>query len=169
MYKINAAVSSEEAIFLILQEDRAPEEAVDWTYRVLVLWSQYFSLGLLLLYGLLRVLLTPDVPPGEYGGLLSLLWPASYILLLVSTLSEQLLETGLDSCGDLEYNQTCIQAGTLYPRPPANTFEEELQNEHSKEAAHPSAGAGHGPWHDGGCLCGGRTELHRCDGQKLVP
>lgn len=92
MYEMSAAAAAEEAVILIPAADCAPEEeAVDWAYRVLALWSQYLSLGLLLLYALLRVLLTPEVPPGEYGGVLSLLWPASYVLLLVSTVSDCLL------------------------------------------------------------------------------
>ena len=64
---------------------------------LLPLWTQYLSLGALLLYGLLRAALCPGVPLGTYSGPLALLWPASFFLLLASYVSDHLLwrrETG---------------------------------------------------------------------------
>ena len=60
-------------------------------YTLLALWTQYLSLGALLFYGLLRMLLTPQVPLGTYSGPLALLWPVSYILLLSSYVADRLL------------------------------------------------------------------------------
>ena len=58
---------------------------------VLALWTQYASLGVLLLYGLLRLLLCPGVPAGTYIGPLFVLWPLSFLLLLTSYVSDHLL------------------------------------------------------------------------------
>ena len=51
---------------------------------LLALWAQYFSLGTLLLYGLLRYAVCRSAPLGTYCGPLVLLWPLSYALLLAS-------------------------------------------------------------------------------------
>ena len=44
-------------------------------YVIFALTPQYMALGALLLYALLRVLLTPQVPFSYYVGPLVLLWP----------------------------------------------------------------------------------------------
>ena len=53
------------------------------------MWTQYLSLGCLLLYVPLRGAL--DVPLGRYSGPLFLLWPAAYLLLLASFCFDRLL------------------------------------------------------------------------------
>lgn len=63
----------------------------EWMYTVLALWSQYLSLGALLLYGLLRAAVCPHIPLGAYSGPLAALWPASFLLLLISYVSDLLL------------------------------------------------------------------------------
>ena len=60
-------------------------------YTPLALWTQYAALGALLLYGGLRLLLCPGVPPGDYVGPLFVLWPLSFALLLTSYVSDLLL------------------------------------------------------------------------------
>ena len=60
-------------------------------YVIFALTPQYMALGALLLYALLRVLLTPQVPFSYYVGPLVLLWPAAYLLLLLSYVSDKLL------------------------------------------------------------------------------
>lgn len=60
-------------------------------YTVLALWTQYASLGALVLYGLLRLVLCPGVAPGCYSGPLALLWPLSFAFLLTSYVSDLLL------------------------------------------------------------------------------
>ena len=42
-------------------------------HTVLALWTQYLSLGCLLLYALLRVVLTGSIPLGQYSGPLAVL------------------------------------------------------------------------------------------------
>ena len=69
-------------------------------YTILALWCQYLSLAALALYTVLRLLLAPDVPPGQYSGPLELLWPVSYVLLLTSFLSDRLLwRKDWEECG----------------------------------------------------------------------
>ncbi len=63
-------------------------------YTVLALWCQYLSLAALVVYALLRLLLTPDVPLGHYSGILELLWPVSYVLLLTSYIADHVLWQG---------------------------------------------------------------------------
>ena len=58
-------------------------------HTVLAMWTQYLSLGCLLLYVPLRGAL--DVPLGRYSGPLFLLWPAAYLLLLASFCFDRLL------------------------------------------------------------------------------
>ena len=60
-------------------------------HTVLALWTQYLSLGCLLLYALLRAILAGDVALGQYSGPLAALWPASYFLLLASYSFDKLL------------------------------------------------------------------------------
>ena len=60
-------------------------------HTVLALWTQYAAIGALLLYGALRLLISPGAAPGAYRGPLALLWPASFLLLLVSYASDLLL------------------------------------------------------------------------------
>lgn len=60
-------------------------------YVLFALTPQYMALGALLLYALLRVFLAPQVPFTYYVGPLSLLWPAAYVLLLVSYVADKLL------------------------------------------------------------------------------
>lgn len=72
-------------------------------YPVLALWTQYASLGALLLYSVLRLLLYPHIPLGRYVGPLFVLWPLSFFLLLTSYLSDLLLwrDNPLDRPGAL--------------------------------------------------------------------
>ena len=63
-------------------------------YRLLALLPQDLSLGLLILYGVLRLLLAPQVPFSYYVGPLTLLWPASFLLLTVSYTAHCLLWDG---------------------------------------------------------------------------
>ena len=56
-------------------------------HTVLALWTQYLSLGCLLLYALLRVVLTGSIPLGQYSGPLAV----SYFLLLASYSFDKLL------------------------------------------------------------------------------
>lgn len=60
-------------------------------HMILALWTQYLSLGCLLLYALLRVVLTGSIPLGQYSGPLAVLWPISYFLLLASYSFDKLL------------------------------------------------------------------------------
>ena len=72
-----------------------PSKVIDLTARLrqarlrqicmlLALWSQYLSLAVLVLYGLLRAVVCCGTPLGTYCGPLVLLWPLSYALLLAS-------------------------------------------------------------------------------------
>ncbi len=72
-----------------------PSKVIDLTARLrqarhrqicilLALWSQYLSLAVLVLYGLLRAVVCCNTPLGTYCGPLVLLWPLSYALLLAS-------------------------------------------------------------------------------------
>jgi len=63
----------------------------DRMYTVLALWTQYMSLGALVLYALLRLTLFDAAPLGRYSGPLALLWPISFALLLTSYVSDLLL------------------------------------------------------------------------------
>ena len=60
-------------------------------HTVLAVWTQYLSLGCLLLYAALRPLLGGGAALGTYSGPLFLLWPASFFLLLTSYCSDLLL------------------------------------------------------------------------------
>ena len=60
-------------------------------HTILAVWTQYLSLGCLLLYALLRAVLTDSIPLGQYSGPLAVLWPASYFLLLASYCFDRLL------------------------------------------------------------------------------
>ena len=59
-------------------------------YILLALWTQYLSLGVLALYGILRAVVCRGAPLGTYCGPLALLWPLSYGLLLVSWMTDRL-------------------------------------------------------------------------------
>ena len=60
-------------------------------HTILAVWTQYLSLGCLLLYALLRAVLAGNIPLGRYSGPLFLLWPLSFFLLLTSYCSDLLL------------------------------------------------------------------------------
>ena len=60
-------------------------------HTILAVWTQYLSLGCLLLYALLRVVLMDGIPLGQYSGPLAALWPISYFLLLASCCFDRLL------------------------------------------------------------------------------
>lgn len=60
-------------------------------YVVFALIPQYLALGTLVLYGLLRLALTPQVPFSYYIGPLTMLWPLAYLFLLVSYVADKLL------------------------------------------------------------------------------
>ena len=60
-------------------------------YRLLALLPQDLSLGLLILYGVLRLLLAPQVPFSYYTGPLSILWPLAFLSLLTSYISDCVL------------------------------------------------------------------------------
>ncbi len=63
----------------------------DQLYTVLALWTQYLSLAVLILYGLLRLTVCRGAALGCYSGPLALLWPLSFALLLTSYVSDLLL------------------------------------------------------------------------------
>lgn len=73
------------------QAQSAKTRRQELAYTLLALWTQYLSLGALVLYGLLRVLVCPDIPLGAYYGPLAALWPASFLLLAASCISDKLL------------------------------------------------------------------------------
>lgn len=81
-------MTSKVISFRTAQRHQARRERL---YFLLALLPQYLSLGALVLYALLRLLLTPRVPLSCYTGPLTLLWPLAYLLLLVSFVSDQLL------------------------------------------------------------------------------
>ena len=60
-------------------------------HTILAVWTQYLSLGCLVLYAVLRLPLGGGTPLGTYSGPLALLWPASFFLLLTSYCSDLLL------------------------------------------------------------------------------
>ena len=60
-------------------------------YFFLAVVPQDLSLGVLALYGLLRLLLTPQIPFSYYLGPLTLLWPLAFLLLAVSYTAHCLL------------------------------------------------------------------------------
>ena len=60
-------------------------------YTVMALWTQYASLTVLMVYGLLRLTVCRAIPLGLYSGPLAVLWPLSFILLLTSYVSDKLL------------------------------------------------------------------------------
>lgn len=60
-------------------------------YYLLAIIPQRLSLGTLILYALLRVLIAPDLPLTYYTGPLFLLWPLAFFFLLVSYISDWLL------------------------------------------------------------------------------
>lgn len=60
-------------------------------YAPLALWTQYLSLAVLVLYGLLRLVICPGTPLDAYSGPLFLLWPLSYLLLLTSWVTDMRL------------------------------------------------------------------------------
>lgn len=72
------------------------ERRRETAYTLLALWTQYLSLGALLLYGLLRLLCCPETAPGTYVGPLAVLWPVSFLLLLTSYTADKLLWRGED-------------------------------------------------------------------------
>ena len=53
-------------------------------YFLLALVPQRLALAALALYGVLRLLLAPEVPFSYYTGPLSALWPLAFLLLLTS-------------------------------------------------------------------------------------
>ena len=59
-------------------------------YILLALWTQYLSLGVLSLYGILRAVVCRGAPLGTYCWPLELRWTLSYGLLLVSWMTDQL-------------------------------------------------------------------------------
>jgi len=61
-------------------------------YFYFALLPQYMALGTLVLYGLLRLLLTPHVPFSYYVGPLSILWPVAYVFLLVSYTADKIIK-----------------------------------------------------------------------------
>lgn len=63
----------------------------DQIYTVLALWTQYASLAVLVMYGLLRLTVCISIPLGQYSGPLAVLWPLSFVLLLTSYVSDKLL------------------------------------------------------------------------------
>ena len=60
-------------------------------HTILAVWTQYLSLGCLVLYAVLRLPLGGGAALGTYSGPLALLWPASFFLLLTSYCSDLLL------------------------------------------------------------------------------
>ncbi len=60
-------------------------------YFLLALLPQRLAMAVLGLYGVLRLLLAPEVPFSYYTGPLSILWPVAFFLLLISYVSDCLL------------------------------------------------------------------------------
>ncbi len=54
----------------------------------LALLTQYAAAGTLVLYGVLRLALCPQTPPGCYVGPLAALWPLAWLLLLISFVTD---------------------------------------------------------------------------------
>lgn len=87
---VNAASAKVIDFAPYLQRSRRAHRR-DMMYTALALWTQYASLGVLVLYGLLRLVLCPQVAPGSYSGPLAVLWPVSFVLLLTSYVSDLVL------------------------------------------------------------------------------
>ena len=60
-------------------------------YFLLALVPQRLALAALILYGILRLLLAPEVPFSYYTGPLWALWPLAFLFLLVSYISDCVL------------------------------------------------------------------------------
>ena len=58
-------------------------------YILLALWTQYLSLGVLALYGILRAVVCRGAPLGTYCGPQALMLPLSNCLLLFSWITDQ--------------------------------------------------------------------------------
>ena len=70
---------------------RAAARRREMMYYWLAIVPQRLSLGTLLLYGLLRLLLARDIPFAYYAGPLSMLWPVAFIFLVISYVSDLFL------------------------------------------------------------------------------
>ena len=63
----------------------------DQMHTIFALWTQYLCVGVLVLYGLLRLTVFDSAPLGSYSGPLAVLWPVAFFLLLISYISDLLL------------------------------------------------------------------------------
>ena len=63
----------------------------DQMHMIFALWTQRMCVGVLVLYGLLRLTIFDDAPLGRYSGPLAVLWPVAFFLLLISYVSDLLL------------------------------------------------------------------------------
>lgn len=72
------------------RRERAAQRRDRW-YFLLAVVPQYLSLAALALYALLRVTVAAAVPFSYYMGPLTVLWPAAFLLLLLSYVSDLLL------------------------------------------------------------------------------
>ena len=77
--------------FAARRRERERQRRRQQLYFLLALVPQRLALAALVLYGVLRLLLAPEVPFSYYTGPLSTLWPLAFLLLLVSYVSDGLL------------------------------------------------------------------------------
>ena len=77
--------------FAARRRERERERRRALWYFLLALVPQRMALAALVLYGVLRLLLAPEVPFSYYTGPLSILWPVAFFLLLISYVSDCLL------------------------------------------------------------------------------
>ena len=63
----------------------------DQMHVIFALWTQRLCVGVLVLYGLLRLTVFDAAPLGRYSGPLAVLWPVAFLLLLISYISDLLL------------------------------------------------------------------------------
>ena len=77
--------------FTARRRERERQRRRQQLYFLLALVPQRLALAALVLYGVLRLLLAPEVPFSYYTGPLSILWPLAFCLLLTSYISDCLL------------------------------------------------------------------------------
>ena len=77
--------------FTACRRKKARQRRMQRLYFLLALVPQRLTLSVLALYGVLRLVLTPQVPFSYYTGPLSALWPLAFLLLLTSYISDCIL------------------------------------------------------------------------------
>ena len=73
------------------RREKARERRRARRYFLLALVPQRLALAALILYGILRLQLAPEVPFSYYTGPLWALWPLAFLFLLVSYISDCVL------------------------------------------------------------------------------